>query len=619
MASRLRYHAEERAPFYVKLLEERAAAREKGLLNPFDPLLSYGLPAVPLSAVPTNALLRLSQIGSADLMFPRLFTGEPGDGFLGWGVCSLQAASVEDPSDFRYWFVERACSLEGAERAQDLARVVLVRGRGGLKFDPKPVQPFGRPYSDPVVQFYNEVVGGQVDSPLLLARYRRLLRELGEDQVVEADVKDPLFASRDEGVSPSVETLNIDALGVRAYLAAVWGRFVGTSQARAEALRERFQQHPQEKLPFYLRLLEERDSARQDGTQLPYEGLAANPELWSDVISLAEVPESALRRLASFKSADPLVHSLFSGVPEASPYRFGVESLQAASIPNPSSFRAWFYQRAVRRPSFDHIAMLQQAVIKRRRGGLPFKDDAPIGLPTKDYRVQAAVHLYNDCLKPGSNKDRERELLNERYLQAATEAMERGVALRGEDLMRIAGEVRKGDPSAPPQFHMLKNREGAVGLPFVPKGLPPLDADEVLGTAPSKAPREPWEEDELGFALRMGAVDALATKAAERLGLPTGDLSKAVGYALLGAAFDLGGHLGRPGLSKLAGALGPAMNVWGAARGVGALATILESLLPTGSPEAFLSGVRMVAEEAGAVTGEPGCSAEEGKGRRAQH
>jgi hypothetical protein len=414
-----------------------------------------------------------------------------------------------------------------------------------------------------------------------------------------------------------VETLNIDAMGVRAYLAAVRSATPSISDW-ANALREHLERHPLERLPFYLRILEERDWARRDGKPIPFEHLVASTQSWAEGINLGKVPESALRRLSDLGTADPLVHSLFSGVPEASPYRFGVESLQAASIPNPSSFRAWFYQRAVRRPSFDHIAMLQQAVIKRRRGGLPFRDDAPMEILTKDYRVQAAVHLYNDCLKPGSNKDRERELLNERYLQAATEAMERGVAIRGEDLMRIAKASETANDSTPQIPWRAKNREGAVGVPFVPQDLAPLNVDEVLGTAPSKAPREPWEEDELGFALRMGAVDALATKAAERLGLPTGDLSKAVGYALLGAAFDLGGHLGRPGLSKLAGALGPAMNVWGAARGVGALATILESLLPTGSPEAFLSGVRMVAEEAGLVEGDAEAPTAEGKARRAQ-
>lgn len=383
--------------------------------------------------------------------------------------------------------------------------------------------------------------------------------------------------------------------------------------------------------------MEERDWARRDGKPIPFEHLVASAQSWAEGINLGKVPESALRRLSDLGTADPLVCSLFFGPPATSPLSTGVEALLAASLREPESFRLWLYKKASSFPRPDLTRSLRKAIGMRRQGGLLF-GNSPLAVRSEDDQVREAVQLYNSFLEwrlKGSVFDDEslakalqererakgREALQERYQQLLKEATEKGYAIRGEDLMRIAEAPQTANDSPPQIPWWAKNREGAVGVPFVPQDPTSLNVDEVLGIAPEAPTRvkEPWERDELGFALRMGAVDALATKAAERLGLPTGDLSKAVGYALLGVAFDLGGHLGRPGLAKLGGELGPAMNVWGAARGVGALATILESLFPAEAPEDILSGVRMVAEEAGAVTGEPGCSAEEGKGRRAQH
>lgn len=429
-----------------------------------------------------------------------------------------------------------------------------------------------------------------------------------------------------------METLNIDAMGVQAYLFAV--RSASPSVPfRSDALREHLERHPLERLPFYLRILEERDWARRDGKPIPFEHLVASTQSWAEGINLGKVPVSALPRLSNLGTADPLVCSLFFGPPATSPLSADVEALLAASLREPESFRLWLHKKASSFPTPDLIKSLYKAIGMRRRGGLLFGYN-PFAVRSEDARVREAVQFFNSFLdrRPGSGDEsptkalqereraKEREALQERYLQLLKEATEKGYAIRGEDLMRIAKASQTANDSPPQIPWWAKNREGAVGVPFVPQDPTSLNVDEVLGIAPEAPPcvKEPWERDELGFALRMGAVDALATKAAERLGLPTGDLSKAVGYALLGVAFDLGGHLGRPGLAKLGGELGPALNVWSAARGVGALSTILESLFPAEAPEDILSGVRMVAEEAGLVEGDAEAPTAKGKDRRAQ-
>lgn len=418
-----------------------------------------------------------------------------------------------------------------------------------------------------------------------------------------------------------MEPLNIEALGIDAYLAALGGGRRCPAAAEANLLSVRFSLILGERERFYVRLLEERDAARQEGKPPKFEEFRT---VGFSRVPLKGAGPADLRRLAQIGSADPMFHQLFRGSSEDSVYRFGLETLQAASLPDAAPFREWFVQRAVSDPTVECALRLVQAVLKRLRGGLPFGDHPiqVLGRPNTD----PAIRAYNDAvaaptryvarlLASEAAEEGARQRVNELYLRLLEEAKAQGRAVRGEELMKLARPRVEGAVTY--QVTQSKNRGGAVGVSFIPPNSPSLNLDEVLGTAPSK-PREPWEENELGFALKMGTVDALATKAAERLGLPTGNLSKAVGYALLGAAFDLAGHIGRPGLAKLGAELGPALNVWGAARGMGALATVAESLLSDGGLGEVLSGVRMVVEEAGLVEGDEEAPTTEGKGLHAR-
>lgn len=88
----------------------------------------------------------------------------------------------------------------------------------------------------------------------------------------------------------------------------------------------------------------------------------------------------------------------------------------------------------------------------------------------------------------------------------------------------------------------------------------------------------PWERDELGFALRMGATELLSARLSKHLGLPEGELPRAFSLLVLGAVFSLAESSGlienRPALKRVIGELTPALNVWAAALGTSSAARI---------------------------------------------
>lgn len=93
-----------------------------------------------------------------------------------------------------------------------------------------------------------------------------------------------------------------------------------------------------------------------------------------------------------------------------------------------------------------------------------------------------------------------------------------------------------------------------------------------------ETPASPWERDELGFALRMGATELLSARLAKHLGLPEGELPRAFSLLVLGAVFSLVESSGlienRPVLKRAIGELTPALNVWAAALGTSSAARI---------------------------------------------
>lgn len=102
---------------------------------------------------------------------------------------------------------------------------------------------------------------------------------------------------------------------------------------------------------------------------------------------------------------------------------------------------------------------------------------------------------------------------------------------------------------------------------------------------------EAWERDEMGFALRMGATEALSSQIAARLGLPSGELPRAFGLLVLGSVFSLAASSGltegRPVLKKAIEELTPSLNVWAAALGTSSAVRIVAEALedPKVAPE----------------------------------
>jgi hypothetical protein len=106
-----------------------------------------------------------------------------------------------------------------------------------------------------------------------------------------------------------------------------------------------------------------------------------------------------------------------------------------------------------------------------------------------------------------------------------------------------------------------------------------VDLASTDGPAPSEQDaRPPWERDELGFALRMGATELLSARLSKHLGLPEGELPRAFSLLVLGAVFSLAEGSGliesRPVLKRAIGELTPALNVWAAALGTSSAARI---------------------------------------------